>query len=1020
VLRSTFYVLGLAGRRLGRRSGATALIALGIAAGAALVFGVRIATTVAQDRAVAQAVERIPDGSRSLRAVWFGVPGGSGEPQPALDARVRAALADVDVDVVPATALVLFRESTLAGTFAGLGGIENLRGWVTPRSGRLPRRCRPERCEVLRLRGEGRLPQPPGLRLVEVGTGALPSRVLTGDFLAPTDNALADAEVSPVIAKAAGYHRPPAAPLFLADGVRALASAPALANVYRSYAWVSPLSVGQPRLWEVDELAADVTRIRSGLQATSTSFDVIAPVEELRDAQATSRRAGRRLGLVGGEAAALLFAFAILAAATVRRDLLAARRRLSWYGARAWQLALLTGVEALAVGAAGTVLGVVAGIGVGAAVAHQAGAPVGAVLGQSVISPGGFLVALGLAALATAVLAAATAVRAPALGRVPLSPVDVAAVAALGLVVAGVIWDVGGDVPLVLPGLATFAAAVLAARVLRPALRLLERASRGRSSGLRLASLSLARNPGYAVLATAFLVVSVGLALFAESYRATLAQGERDAAAFAVPRDYVVREDLTRLIPVLDAASLERFHDLGAVDVDPILRLTGGVSRLEGESGITVLGLPPASLPELRGWRDDFAAESRARLAALIERPETLGGTALPGRLEALVGRIEGGRTVRVAAQLETPRGRFVRIDLVRRGDLVRGAVPLEARGGRLVALELEPVSRLQERGADAGKAVSGTLRLEFPALPQVLEDWIGVGGATLSGPRTGGRTIGYTLTYAESARLRPRQLSDEQPVPVLATPGLARAADARGLLPLQVGGERIPARVVGRVSRFPGLGGAGVVGDVNALTAALNAERPGAARVNEVWVGLRREADAAEVDASLAAAPFDTLAVASRRALEAESRRDPIAHGTLLTLLVAALVALALALAGVLLTVLRDVRDEEGEFFDLESQGIGPVALRRVVRLRAFSVAVAGLFAGLVTGVALGALVTDLVTLTARAGEAEPPLQVDLDPVVVATAVGLYVVLAVAVVYAATAGSFTEPAGPRRAEDLE
>jgi len=1018
VLRSTLYVLGLAGRRLGRRSGATALIALGIAAGAALLFGVRIATTVAQDRSVAQAIERIPDGSRSLRAVWFGVPGGSGEPQPALDERVRAALADVDV--VRPTALVLFRESTLAGTFAGLGGIENLRSWVSLRSGRLPRRCRPQRCEVLRLRGEGRLPQPAGLRLVEVGLGALPSRVLTGDFLAPTDNALADAEVSPAIARAAGYHRPPAAPLFLAAGVGALATAPALDNVYRSYAWVSPLSAGRPRLWEVDELAADVTRVRSSLQAHSTSFDVIAPVEELREAQATSRSAGRRLGLVGGEAAALLFAFAILAAATVRRDLHAARRRLSWYGARAWQLALLSGVEALAVAAAGTSLGFVAGVGVGAAVARQAGAPVGAVLGQSVISGRGLVVALGLAAVATAVLAVTTAVRPPALGRAPLSPLDLVAVAALALVFGGVAGDVGGDVALLLPALATFAAAVLAARLLRPALRLLERAARGRTGALRLASLSLARNPGYAVLATAFLVVSIGLALFAESYRSTLARGERDAAAFAVPRDYVVREDLTRLIPVLDAASLERFRDLGAVEVDPVLRSTGGVSRLEGESGITVVGLPPASLPELRGWRDDFASESPARLAALIESPETLGGAALPAGLDALVARIEGGRNVRLAAQLETPRGRFVRIDLVRQGKLLRAEVPAEARGGRLVALELESVSRLQERGADAGKAVRGTLRLAFPALPQVLDDWIGVGGAALSGQAQGGQTIGYTLTNAESVRLRPRQLSDAEPVPVLATPGLARAADASGLLPLQVGGERIPVRVVAGVTRFPGLGGAGVVGDVRALTTALNAERPGAARVNEIWLGLREEADVAQVDASLAAAPFDTLSVASRRAIEAESRLDPIAHGTLLTLLVAALVALALALAGVLLTVLRDVRDEEGEFYDLESQGIGPAALRRIVRFRASFVAAAGLLGGLLTGAALGALVTDLVTLTARAGEAEPPLQVDLDPLVVATAVGVYVALAAAVVYAATAGSFAQQAGPGRPGLLE
>ena len=79
---------------------------------------------------------------------------------------------------------------------------------------------------------------------------------------------------------------------------------------------------------------------------------------------------------------------------------------------------------------------------------------------------------------------------------------------------------------------------MLVARLLRPGLRLVERLARGRSLGLRLASLSLARNPGYAVAATAFLVVSFSLALFAESYRATLSRGERDQAAHRVPLDY--------------------------------------------------------------------------------------------------------------------------------------------------------------------------------------------------------------------------------------------------------------------------------------------------------------------------------------------------------------------------------------------------------------------------------------------------------------------------------------------------
>ena len=1011
MLRSALYVLGLAWRRLGRGTGATALVVLGIALGAAVVVGVRAGTTVAQDRAVAQAVERIPEGSRSVRAVWFGVPGQSDDPQPALAARARDALQRAGAP--RAHSLVLFRETTIAGTFAGLGGVEGLGRWLELRSGRLPRACRPQRCEVVRLRGDGRLPTPPGLRLIEVGQAALASSVLFGDFLAPTDNALADAEVSPAVAAAAGYHRPAPPPLFLAEGVAALAEAPALARLYRSYAWVAPLEAGTPRLWEIDGLAAGVARARSTLQARTTSFDLIAPVEELRSVQTESRRAGHRLALVGGEAAALLFAFAILAAMTLRRDLGAARRRLAWFGARGWQLALLTLVETGAIALAGTALGFALGLAGGAFVAERAGAPVGDVLAQSVLSGTGLLLAGVVAACATAVLAVTVTSRSPRLGRAPISLLDLAALAVVLLVALALSrGDRGGDLVLLLPALVTFAAATAAARLLRPALRGAERLSRGRSLGLRLALLSLTRNPGYTVAATSFLVVSFGLALFAETYRATLERSERDGAAFAVPRDFVVREDVRRLIPVLDAAPFARLRELGpGAQVDPVLRLTGGVGRLEGESGITLLGLPPAALRKLRGWRSDFGASGPEELGAAIDAPDGGNGSRLGSDVRELVFRTSGGE-VKLSAELRTTRGSFLRVDLGSTGaGTLRVALPREARGGSLVGLAIEPVTRLQERGADAGQAAQGS----FVLLEPELEGWFGVGGARLEDG-----LVTFTLTNQVAARLRPRVPSDSEPVPVLATPRLAAAADADGLLPLQIAGERVTVRVARRISRFPGVRGQAVVGDVGALLSLLNAERPGAARVNELWVGAADDGVAARVAGELQNRPFDVLEVVSRRALEAEAREDPIARGTLLALAVAALVALGLALVGILLTVLRDLRDERGELFDLEAEGAAPRLLRRIVRLRALTVALAGLFAGALTGLALGAVVTDLVALTARGNEAEPPLRLEVDWAIVGAAVAAYALAAGALVAAATRGAFPGDGAPGRAEVVE
>ena len=288
--RSALFVLALAWGRVRRRSSGALLAASGIAVGTAVLVGVFAGTRVAQDRSASQAVERIPAASRSVRAVWFGVPVGPPQRYPEIDATVRKTLGDPGLP--GPTSIVLFRESTVAGHFVSLAGVDGLARYVRLTSGRLPSRCTAERCEVLRLRGRGALPSAPGLRLVQVGTGTLRSSALFGDFLAPTDNALADREVAPALQQGASYHRPQPAPLVVAEGFEPLTRAPSLANTYRSYAWVWPLSAGRPRLWEIDDLVSRSERARSALTAHGIGYSVQAPVEELRVSRA--RRDGRR------------------------------------------------------------------------------------------------------------------------------------------------------------------------------------------------------------------------------------------------------------------------------------------------------------------------------------------------------------------------------------------------------------------------------------------------------------------------------------------------------------------------------------------------------------------------------------------------------------------------------------------------------------------------------------------------------------------------------------------------------
>src|SRR5205814_1321028 len=137
-------------------------------------------------------------------------------------------------------------------------------------------------------------------------------------------------------------------------------------------------------------------------------------------------------------------------------------------------------------------------------------------------------------------------------------------------------------------------AAAATARLLYPALRLLERLARSAPTPARLAVISLARSPSRAAIVVTFLVASLALALFASAYRSTLGQGQSDEAAYAVPRDALARESLDTLVSVPAAASPSAYRRLG--DVAPVLRLTGEVSGLISSQGLTLLGIPPAKI----------------------------------------------------------------------------------------------------------------------------------------------------------------------------------------------------------------------------------------------------------------------------------------------------------------------------------------------------------------------------------------------------------------------------------------
>jgi hypothetical protein len=1011
------------------------LAGLGIATGSMALAVVLAGSLVVQDQGLARAAERLPEAERAVRAFWLGVP--RTETWASLDRAADEALRPLTGR--DPTAVLVYRQTQVGGALVDLGAADDLGRWVRLRSGRLPGPCRPERCEVVQIAGRGRIPDVPGLRLVRVGEATLASAVPFGAFVARE-------EASPR-GRALQYHTAPSPPFLLAEGVDQLSAAPPLEGVYRSYGWVVPVDSAGVHPWTVDDFAGRVTRARSELEAAAPSFDLVAPVSQLEEAAESGEVAGTRLLLVGGQAAALLLAFTVLAAVGSRRDLEAARRRLTWFGARRWQLVLFSAAEPAAVAAVGTLGGWLAGAAIAAAVARATSSPAGSILGHTVFSGRGVVLAASLAGgAALLLLLCSSSARPLRLGGLSLSPLDVAALGALAAVAlaltrgeadAGALAAGGGGTfLLLLPGLVAFAAAVVAARVLAPTLRLLERLGRRRRVPLRLAALSLARNPGHAAVAVTFLVVSLGLALFAETYRATLLAGQEAQARYAVPADFVLREDPARLVGVTEAAPTSLVRSAAAgVELREVVRRSGGVARLPGR-GVTLLGVPAEGLAGIDGWRGDFARPSLAELAARISSgfgaslqtlplPPAASELRLPVSVE--------GDAVLVTATLQTPRGGVVSLTLGEthgeRRVVLRSRIPAEARGGSLVQLGFRP-ARDTRRDPGGGVGVQeptaaanltlGPLQAAGAGgatdLPLDYRRWAGFDGAREVTAESRGVRLALILTTEFDGRFRPRQATDGEPIPVVASPRLAAAAGANGILPVQLAGGQVIGRVVATAERFPSVEGDFVLADRDLLSVALDAQRPGTGTTTELWLDAPDGARG-ELAARIARPPFDVLGMRSQAGLLEELRADPLARGTLLALVGAALAALCLALVGLLLGLAADLRDESGELFELEAQGADPATLRRHLRLRAAGTVLFGLAGGMAAGAVLSSLVVGLVTLTAGAAAAEPPLRLSLDWPVLGLALVGYLTVSATLVLLVTWGGFRTREAGRFAE---
>jgi hypothetical protein len=1001
-------VVSLAWARLRHRPARWLLVALGVAAATVLPISAQATSTVVSGQALRHGLAELPVGDRSLAAVRSGL-----RETPAdiatLDHTARDAFAPLASGPVLVEMLTRSISDGSGHTFY-FGAADGLAGRVRLISGRLPTTCTPTLCEVVAI-GIADPTVRPDLGLVVVGRAVRTDPLLFGGSFDPGDGS----------------------PLLLADGVTPAAQLDALSAFQRNYIWVTAVDLDR-----VDALGVDGYLARSAqasVELYGARLSLSAPDQVLRAEYDRAQRSARRFALLGASAMALLLGFAAIGAIGLRRDHCSTVELLRRRGASRRQTAVLTAIGAAVPVLSGVVLGALVGYGL-ALTQTGAGTRDPALAAVWAAAP-----TIGIGALAAAVVVAvflsagSTGVggglgagdEGPGRARAAWRAVDVTIVA--GAVVAALAISrgavstqslAGGTDPLLLalPVITVVCGGLLVGRIWPALTAGLSRILPRRALATRLGLVGAVRSPLRPVATAAFLAAATGIVAFAGSYQATLAQGARDQAAFAVPLDVTVRAGSTLRTP-LQAAPVSAYEHAGAA-VHPVVRASATVRLNAAQSLVPELvGIDPATLPLIPDWSNLVGASSadRARGAlAPSDAPRALGGIPLPAGTRSLAFGATGPvGDLDLSAFIRQMDGRDVATPLTLDGSRVVADLdaPLPA-GSVLFALTLTENSfantRRQHRIGEEGNDVQAlTGHIELSGVD--FSGWQGDAGSVSAG--TDRIAVDYQLT-GNRIVLRPADATPGVPVPVFADPGTAAAASG-GLLTLGLGGDAaVSARVVGVLPRFPTVGPSFVVADAGALADALDAYAPGTGSVEELWLSA---GDPARLRAALAAAPFDQITVDARQDRADRLAGDPVARGAAGLLTASAALAFLVALLALVLLVVAERRDEAAQLYAWESDGVAPRTLRRSLLLRAVAIVVVAVPGGVAIGLVLSRLSTALVRLTAVGTDPVPPLELAVSAqwsvIAVAAGIGAGLVVCAAVASAA----LREPL-PRRPEE--
>lgn len=315
----------LAFRRLSRRRGLTALLALALAGAGCVLGASSIVASLSQDENIRVRLSELPPAARSLQVQYRTEPGlrrgGS------LDGVAEAALDEFD-DVVGDRRRARFWDRIAPADERGTRFIEvdDLAQTVSLVAGRLPRGCQGVVCEAISLDrlsldlGD-ELALPDGARVRIVGRGLLAAAVVPPSMDVGVRALVVQRDLAPIRLELAE------------SGSLVLATATLDPRAVHSYS--------------LDSLRERLRQVAVRLERADRRLSVTAPLAPLDRLARSGAVARERLLLVAGQGAALILAFAAFAATARRRDVLALRDQLYTLGASRAQFLTARATEAI-------------------------------------------------------------------------------------------------------------------------------------------------------------------------------------------------------------------------------------------------------------------------------------------------------------------------------------------------------------------------------------------------------------------------------------------------------------------------------------------------------------------------------------------------------------------------------------------------------------------------------------------------------------------------------------------------